>query len=108
MTNFLLSVNIKSTKEQKTNKKQGGTVQWEHKTTTKKHLRMAVFIIWNSKKDKRIKSNTNRTKNLTGRVHKPERIKILKSDFKNEKRTSAPREKAEFKKSPTQSRLDDL
>ena len=55
-----------------------------------------------------IKSNNNRTKNLTWRVHKPERIKILESDFKNEKRTSAPREKAEFKKSPTQSRLDDL
>ena len=33
--------------------RKGGTVQWEHKTTTKKHLRMAVFIIWTSKKDKK-------------------------------------------------------
>ena len=36
MTNFLLSVNIKSTKEQKTNKKQGGTVQWDSNQNLKK------------------------------------------------------------------------
>ena len=36
MTNLILSVNIKSTKEQKTNKKQGGTVQWDSNQNLKK------------------------------------------------------------------------